>query len=233
MVYYSPESVCNDSSWFGTVQRACPLINCLHFFISKVLHRWKSNVSSAIHAGEPHQPHARHQKPRLIPDGQSESSRERQSRSNWYFWKIKCTIKCTWPVSVHLRCYIELWPCASQTLPSIGQISFPHSVPSSLIPSGRVRVSSASAAELHQHQDNVSCISQHWLAVFYWCLFSLLCNLSLLLALFSPGTLFMGMAHFSSFSLIFSASYKRFIFCFKILTRWEPMRTAFFLSRNV
>lgn len=129
IVHYSPESVSNYTSCIGTIQRAYPLINCLpFFFISKVLHRWKSDISSAIHAGEPHQPHARHQKPRLIPDGQSESSRERQSRSNWslFSWKIKCTIKCTWLVAVHSGCYIELWPHASQTLPPTGQISFPH-----------------------------------------------------------------------------------------------------------
>lgn len=39
MVHYSPESVSNDTFWFGIIQRAYPLINFLPFFISKVLHR--------------------------------------------------------------------------------------------------------------------------------------------------------------------------------------------------
>lgn len=42
-----------------------------------------------------------------------------------------------------------------QSNPPIHRVDFLPSIPSSLVPSAGVRVSSASTAELHQHQDNV------------------------------------------------------------------------------
>lgn len=71
-----------------------------------------------------------------------------------------------------------------------------------------------------------SCISQDFL----WRFFSLFCNLSLFLPLFFPGTPFMSMAHFSSFSFLFSATYKRFIFCFKVLARSITSENCIFLK---
>lgn len=114
------------------------------------------------------------------------------------------------------------------------------STPSSLLLSGTVMTRTESAAELPQHQGNISCIFQDILEHVALCftgffLFYLVtrCNLGLLLPLFSPATLFTSLVCFSSFSRVFSASYKRFLFCFKILTRSLPMRTAFLLSRTV
>lgn len=122
--------------------------------------------------------------------------------------------KCTLRVAVHLGCYVKLQPCGSQALSSLRQISFPssqlHPVCFSLAVSGsemkaQLSCSSTRATYLTFFKIFLNMWPCVFLA-FFSVYFVTRSNLGLLLPLFSPAALFMSLVHYSSFSLVFSAS---------------------------